>query len=236
MEKLNVFGVLFVSHRAFSYGDYDNSSAIERANCRYLLAQHEGAVSECLMRDVMPAKLAGEFILEDSIVSDLSNHYSEMETRIAELHNADLIHSVGRGSYQVWIREDIDEANDYVSSVSDYSELDDATTCEVENELFESAMESWIESDVRSMVVDLLDEHELELSDDCDMQNEIVVAMGELCIAIQFECADAYLENADLAAIADHIAERIIKGREAAERAEAENIRTQGGRQVEMDV
>lgn len=41
IETLDVDGVLFVSCWALSYGDYDNSTQLERGNVRYLMEQHD---------------------------------------------------------------------------------------------------------------------------------------------------------------------------------------------------
>lgn len=113
----------YVSHTLLSYGDYDTSCAVERANVQVLREKHPGFESysfsdwdqgkqlvhtgrSCEWEDILP------------------------ESEIVELYG-------GYGSIQIWIREDIDEANGYMATLEQYPCLDDEAVSEVEMEIEE---------------------------------------------------------------------------------------------------
>ena len=109
----------YVSCKYLSYGDYDNSCAVERANVRVLEEAHPGFESysfsdwengrqyiNCAYGDILP------------------------ETEVVELCGS-------YGSIQIWIREDIDEANGYMAALENYPCLDDEAVSEVETEIEE---------------------------------------------------------------------------------------------------
>ena len=119
MKKTFANDKTYVSHAVLSYGDYDNSCAVERANVRVLKEKHPG--------------------FESYSFSDWENgrRYENREwvdilpeSEIVELYG-------GYGSTQIWIREDIDEKNGYTAALENYPCLDDEAVSEIETEIEE---------------------------------------------------------------------------------------------------
>ena len=100
----------YVSHAVLSYGDYDTSCAVERANVRVLKEKHPG--------------------FESYSFSDWDQGKQLPESEVVELYGS-------YGSIQIWIREDIDEANGYMAALENYPCLDDEAVSEIETEIEE---------------------------------------------------------------------------------------------------
>ena len=87
----------YVSHAVLSYGDYVNSCAVERANVRVLIEKHPGFESYSFSE------------------WDIGRQYENREW-IDILPESEIVELYGcYGSIQIWIREDIDEANGYMA-------------------------------------------------------------------------------------------------------------------------
>lgn len=143
IETLDVDGVLFVSCWALSYGDYDNSTQLERGNVRYLTEQHDWCT--CSMSHIRRGNVGG--ISGDCALSvmawssyargpDGDYGWIESPSTKAMYQEAEiLLTRGGYGSTQAWIRADVDAAHDYLAGLADYPELDSDTSYEVQQEL-----------------------------------------------------------------------------------------------------
>ena len=119
MKKTFNNGKTYVSHDYLSFGDYDNSCAVERANVRVLQEAHPG--------------------FESYSMSDWENgrQYENREW-VDILPESEIVETYGRyGSTQIWIRGDIDEENGYLSTLENYPRLDDEAVSEIEREMEE---------------------------------------------------------------------------------------------------
>lgn len=125
MKKTFKNGKTYVSHDTLSFGDYDNSCAVERANVRVLREAHPGFESYSF------SDWDQEQRLERSETTTFYEWIDILpESEIVELYG-------GYGSIQIWIREDIDEANGYMAALGQYPCLDDEAVSEVETEIEE---------------------------------------------------------------------------------------------------
>ena len=109
----------YVSHAVLSYGYYDNSCAVERANVRVL-------------KEKYPDFESYSFSGWDNGSQYINHVYEEIlpESEIVELY----------GSYrliQIWIRGDIDKENGYTAALENYPCLDDEAISEIETEVEE---------------------------------------------------------------------------------------------------
>ena len=123
MKKTFPNNKTYVSHNFLSFGDYDQSCAIERANVRVLREKHPDFES---------------YSFSDW---DRGRQYENQEwvdilpeSEIVELYG-------GYGSIQVWIRADIDKENGYTAALEHYPALDDEAVTEVEMEIEEEYIE-----------------------------------------------------------------------------------------------
>ena len=112
-------GKIYVSCSVLSYGDYDNSCAVERANVQVLKEKHPDFESYS-MNDWETGRQ-----YENREYVDILP-----ESAIVETYG-------GYGSAQIWIREDIDEANGYMAALENYPCLDDEAISEIEMEIEE---------------------------------------------------------------------------------------------------
>lgn len=174
IETLDVDGVLFVSCWALSYGDYDNSTQLERGNVRYLMEQHDWC--NCSMSHIRRGNVGG--ISGDCALSGMAwSSYArgpdgdydwiESPSTKAMYQEAEIILAQGSyGSAQAWIRQDVDAAHDYLAGLADYPELDSDTYYKVQQELEDEAWDNWILSDLQKGIIKCLgsefDETEME--------------------------------------------------------------------------
>ena len=113
----------YVSHAVLSYGDYDNSCAIERANVRVLEEKHSGFESYSFSDWDQGKQLVH------------TGHSCEWEDILPESEVVELYGSYG--SIQIWIREDINKENGYTAALKQYPCLDDEAVSEIEMEIEE---------------------------------------------------------------------------------------------------
>lgn len=117
-------GKVYYSHQLLSYGHYDNSCAVERANVRYLI-EHDD--------------------LKDSIF-ETGGCALECSNLIVD---AKLIKAIGTfGGVKVWIRSDIEEEYKFIEYLYSYPCLDDELVNVIESELEEEAWSDWIKRDL----------------------------------------------------------------------------------------
>ena len=114
----------YVSHAVLSYGDYDTSCAVERANVRVLREKHPGFESYSFSNWDQGKQLV-----------HTGRSYYEWEDILPETEVVELYGSYG--STQIWIREDIDKENGYTAALEQYPCLDDEAISEIETEIEE---------------------------------------------------------------------------------------------------
>ena len=114
MKKTFPNNKTYVSCEYLSYGDYDNSCAVERANVRILKENHPGFESYSFS-DWENGRQYINHVYEDILP----------ESEVVELYG-------GYGSIQIWIREDIDKENRYTAALENYPCFDDEAVSEVE--------------------------------------------------------------------------------------------------------
>lgn len=125
-------GNIYVTCDPLSFGDYDDSCAVERANVKVLKEEYPTYEKYYL------------------------NHWNDQ--KIYEGHERGykdicpesklIIVEGGFGSEQAWIRSDIDQEKNYLSSLTDYPSLNDEVVSEVENDIEDQSWESWIKHDL----------------------------------------------------------------------------------------
>lgn len=172
IETLDVDGVLFVSCWALSYGDYDNSTQLERGNVRYLTEQHDWctcSTSNMHIRDARAGTFALSVMARSSYARSPDGGYDWIESTSTKAMYQEaeiLLTQGGYGSTQAWVRADIDAAHDYLAGLVDYPELDSDTSYKVQQELEDEAWDNWILSDLQKGIVKYLgsefDETEME--------------------------------------------------------------------------
>jgi len=122
-------GNVWVNPIACRYGDYDNSTDVERANVRYLQAHHE--------------------CVQEYSLQDLDLRPDEVIPR----PETDLLLTYGAyGSWCAWLRADSDDTAEILAALADYPVLDDATleqvALEIEDEALPDIYEELIGDDV----------------------------------------------------------------------------------------
>ncbi len=110
-------GNVWVNPIACRYGDYDNSTDVERANVRYLQAHHE-YVQEYSLRDLD--------LCPDEIVP-------RPETDLLLMYGA-------YGGVMAWLRADNDDTQEILAMLTDYPVLDDDLMCQVFLEIEDAAL------------------------------------------------------------------------------------------------
>ena len=123
MKKTFLNDKTYVSHAVLSYGDYDNSCAVERANVQVLKEKHPSFESYSFSDWDQGKQL---------VHTGQSCGWEEIlpESEIVELYG-------GYGSIQIWIREDIDKENGYTAALENYPCFDDEAVSEIEKEIEE---------------------------------------------------------------------------------------------------
>lgn len=172
IETLDVDGVLFVSCWALSYGDYDNSTQLERGNVRYLTEQHDWctcSTSNMHIRDARAGTFALSVMAWSSYARSPDGDYDWIESTSTKAMYQEaeiLLTQGGYGSTQAWIRAYVDAAHDYLAGLADYPELDSDTSYKVQQELEDEAWDNWILSDLQKGIIKCLgsefDETEME--------------------------------------------------------------------------
>ena len=123
MKKTFANGKTYVTHDALAYGDYDNSCAVERANVQVLREKHLGFESYSFYDWDQGKQLVH------------TGHSCEWEDILPETEVVELYGSYG--SIQIWVREDIDTANEYTAALENYPCLDDEAVSRIETEIEE---------------------------------------------------------------------------------------------------
>jgi len=127
LEKLEVCGQVFWSCDFLTFGDYDNSGAVERANVRYLEDRHEAL--------------------------DIWADYRELEEEVAEKIKKGtvpelLVINNMYGYCRAWIRSDIAVEEEYFERLKHFPAFDDELVNKVEQELIKQAWGDWIRDDL----------------------------------------------------------------------------------------
>lgn len=160
MAHLSIRGVTFISADVLSYGDYDNSCAVERANVRYLQEQHADKTVTVSMQHATGGEMS-----ELAYSEYMADGWRINEALLADLQGAELIIAEGlHGSVQAWIADSVDESEGYTASLSDYPCFDDELVSKVEQELTEEAMKDWLLRDIESA----MNSARTEANPDCD--------------------------------------------------------------------
>ena len=149
-----VNGIKYISCEYLSFGDYDNSCAVERANVRYLKEHND-------LKDSIESWSMGDFDRGDYL-SD--NHRSENGFATWQPIESDskLIETYGGyGSIQLWIREDIWNEME-LDQLEDYCVLDDDMVSQIEMEMENEAWDSYIKSDLIKLLPDEYSEEQIK--------------------------------------------------------------------------
>lgn len=146
-------GIVYISCNYLSYGDYDNSCAVERANVHHL-KEHDN-LKDSIESWSMNNWNRGQYLSD--------NHRSENGFATWQTIQSDckLIETYGgHYSIQLWVREDVwDEME--LDSMDDYCSLDDGLVSEIEMEMEDEAWDDRIKSDlIKSLPDELTPEQE----------------------------------------------------------------------------
>lgn len=120
-------GRSFVTTKVLSYGDYDDSSDVERANVRFLEEANQGHVQYVPMNALTAWRLPDLTIDEDVTLIIAKGMFSSVEALLID-------------------SEENRELINYLEN--DYPLIDEETLSEVENEMFQADWESWIKHDL----------------------------------------------------------------------------------------
>lgn len=158
-NEMIIGGRTFITHSALSYGDYDNSCSVERANVRYLMQENEGTTEKIPMR--------------------LLTKWNIHEVELAE--KTTLILALGDfTSVTAWLI-DTPENRELINSLDDYALLDEDLMAEVEIEMLNDDWESWLKHDLLHQAIEYADERErveIHFTDD-DLFNAFHEACSE---------------------------------------------------------
>ena len=139
-------GIKYVCCDLLSYGDYDNSTEIERANVRYLKSNDELKDSiDTFSMNEWEKGTKDRFAYREPIESD---------SKLIETYG-------GYSSIQLWVREDIWNEME-LDSLEDYLILDDDMASTVEMELEDESWDNCYKSDLIRTLPDELEDDELE--------------------------------------------------------------------------
>lgn len=147
-------GIKYISNDFLSFGDYDNSCAVERANVRWLI-EHED-LKDSIEHFSFSDWNNGQIMKKRFDSIGMPDWYWEsIDT------NEMLVVTIGGyNSKQVWVREDKwDELE--LDSLHDYPAMDDELVSRIEMEMEEECWESWIKSDLIRTLSDELTEEQL---------------------------------------------------------------------------
>jgi len=192
MNKLTkelVNGIKYVSCEYLSFGDYDNSCAVERANVRYL-KEHDD------LKDSIDNWSMGDFdrgdYLSTSIRSD--NGFPtwqpiESDSKLIECYG-------GCGSIQLWLREDVWNEME-LDQLEDYYIIDDDMVFQVEMDMENEAWESYIKSDLIRLLPDeysqdQFDEQEVKCQN-CNWEGKSIDLENDIDLAICPNCHNPYM-------------------------------------------
>lgn len=182
ISKLFVNGKTFVSHALLSFGDYDNSTDVERANVRHVL-NNEGFENNTVCAswgNIYRIGNSSDFRLGEGAYSDYtSGGWKVNQSLLDDYDLACVIHvKGGYGSEAVYIREDL--ADDIIGALENYPCLNDDLCSQINHELFDEAFTSWIESDITRIVASRLRSADDWDTDEDEIVNEYVhAAMNE---------------------------------------------------------
>lgn len=163
MEDKKTFdnGNTYLTHNLLSFGDYDNSCAVERANVK------------CLKK-IYPEY--EKFWIE---IWDNKETWRGIpinpESEIIEVYGA-------YGSMQIWIRQDIEEKEEYIRCLEDYPALDDEIVTEIEVEIEEECWNNWIREELIETLPEKMQKKEWEEEELYNTYLEVKEKTGEYFI------------------------------------------------------
>ena len=128
----------FVTHDILSYGDYDNSCAVERANCREL--KNDPYYKDTCENITVSELEIGNLSRGEDGLSAWTPYSPDAETNMITVNFA-------YNGVQVWIKND-EYAEDILRGLDDYPCISDETMSEIETEMEDEAWSGWIESDI----------------------------------------------------------------------------------------
>jgi hypothetical protein len=146
-EKALANGIRYLSHYTLSYGDYDNSGVVERANVRYL-KEHEELKDSLNEEYSMNDWNRGDYLSNERNADGFHVWQSVRATeKLVETYG-------GFGSIQLWVREDIWKELE-LDSLDSYCVLNDELVSQIEMELENKA---WKNNTKDSLLRTLSDE------------------------------------------------------------------------------
>jgi hypothetical protein len=146
--------ITYVSIDCLSFGDYDNSGAVERANVKVLKEKYQNC-----------EKYSFQSWQEKERYINWETGYEDI------LPTSDIVELYGDfGSTQIWIREDIDQEEGYINSLSNYPVIDDESVSETENEIEKESWNNWIRGDLSTnllsnIILTKIDKYHVEDND-----------------------------------------------------------------------
>ena len=148
-------GVKYFSCGYLSFGDYDNSCAVERANVRYLKEKDE--LKDSIDKWSMDNWERGDYLSSShrSIGGFSTWQPIESDTKLVEAYG-------GYGSIQLWVREDIWNELELEKEFDSYPALDDDLVSQIEMEMEDEAWENSIKSDLINTLPDDYDQDQLD--------------------------------------------------------------------------
>lgn len=120
-------GNIYLSCHLLSYGDYDNSGSIERANVKFLQEKYPEYRRISLGLWERGETWEGVKILPKSKIIELYGSFNH---------------------HQIWIREDIAEKEEYFESLVNYPVLNDEKVYEIEAEMEAENWKLWIKEEL----------------------------------------------------------------------------------------
>ena len=151
--KVLANGIEYISCNYLSFGDYDNSCAVERANVRYLKELDE--LKESIDSWSMESWERGDYHSNEKDSFGLYK-WLPIET------DAKLVECYGSyNSIQLWVRKDVWKELE-LDSLEDYCSLNDEMVSEIEMEMEDEAWENNVKSDLIKTLPDELTEEEMD--------------------------------------------------------------------------
>ena len=146
-DKIYHNGVEYTGYRSLSYGDYDGSADVERANVRTMEEEYPD-MAEISFTDI---EISGSF-----------NGQKEIDSSI-DLEGSDVLKVRGElGGRSIYIREESELCQEIGHSLSNYPVLDDEMLSKVQQEMKEEAFHDYGEDDIRRVLEDEDNVHKIK--------------------------------------------------------------------------
>ena len=184
-QSYTIGDITYIGHELLCYSDYSNGGSLARSNVRVIRREAESA---------------GE--LSYGKLSDIGTDYCEDVTKAVFAAKPDIIvlHG-GYGTIAVLMRSDWEHTEDTLRTLSDYPVLDDDDLNDVETEMEREAWDDWIESDLKTAVLKLVDNDAfddwLTYDADSDMIRVIYIESCESCSEYGHVDGDAWWIDVD---------------------------------------